>query len=180
MTLRIIITFTLSLCCATYSIATNEPVVIFKTDSLILKSDTISFFKLIDKNYANSRTNDLHRELIKSEVRYRLHFSKNNEAEMDEMTLNCYTDRERRAYTASCLNYNEPLVLMQLGQAKVYLKSSSQEIIYEVKQKGSKFRGHIERLYIDKTTNIVFFSELVSDYKWWNPKHGRTCTLPTF
>jgi len=141
----------------------------FENDSVIIKSDTTSFFYLIDKHYSQS-----HRQLIKSEVRYRLSTSKANEANMDGMSLNCYTDKERRQYTASCLNYKEPLVLIQSKLALVYYKKTLKQIRdYKVKRVGSKFRGHIDRIYIDKTTKAVFFKESVYKHKWWKPNEGR-------
>jgi hypothetical protein len=151
--------------------ATDRPMVCFQTDSLIIKSDTASFFLLVDKNYSQGET---HRQLIKSEVRYRLSVSKDNEANMDGMNLNCYQDKERRSYLASCLNYKEALVLIQLGQAKVYYRYPLLEITsFKVKKTGSKFGGKIERLYTDKTTHKVFFRESVYQHKWWKPKEGR-------
>ena len=93
---------------------------------------------------------------------------------MDGMSLNCYSDKDRRAYTASCLNYKEPLLLIQSGQAKVYYKNTLQQIAsYKVKQKGSKFGGHVDRMYIDKTTNKIFYIETVYRHKWWKPNEGR-------
>ena len=168
MTSRLLIIIITTLCFSLIH-ASNRPVVCFETDSLIIKSDTTAFFFLVDKNYSND-----HRQLIKSEVRYRLSVSKDNEATMDGMSLSCYTDKERRAYTASCLNYKEPLVLIQTGQAKVFYKYPILEITsVKVKKTGSKFRGKIQRHYIDKTTNKVFFCESVYKHKWWKPSEGR-------
>ncbi len=165
---RLLITFILTLCFSIIQ-ATNRPVVCFETDSLIIKSDTTAFFLLLEKHYSND-----YRHLIKSEVRYRLSVSKDNEAKMDGMNLNCYTDKERRAYDASCLNYKEPLVLIQHGQAKVFYKYPMIEITsIKVKKTGSKFCGKIQRLYIDKTTDKIFYKESIYGYKWWKPSEGR-------
>jgi hypothetical protein len=148
--------------------AINSPTICFEVDSFIIKTDTTSFFQLTDKRYSHE-----HAQLIRSEICYRLKASENNEAKMNGRNLNCYLDSQRRSYLASCLNYNECLILVQKGKTRIYYKKTLQEITkVKIKRTGSKLFGKVGRLYIDKTTNKVFFRESVYNHKWWQRQRG--------
>jgi len=135
----------------------NGCTLVFETQEVLIKVDTGSFFKIIDKEFSHKRASE-----IRNEIRFRINAYGSNEVKMDGINLNIYNDTTRRSYTAACLYGSEVFELIDHKNAKIYYKSNSKEITHiKIKKTGSKRSGLIEEVYIDCDSGNAFLKRTV-------------------